>query len=94
MPVLVAAKALLGVSIVIGVTIIVLGAVYHSMMTIVTTLVRPTRCGFTGLPSIACKHFASAVEVRQPACLDLLPVLAPCVCMSYDHVACTVLDMW
>jgi hypothetical protein len=40
-PVLVAAEALVGVSIITGVAILVYGAVYRSMMTIFTTLVRP-----------------------------------------------------
>jgi hypothetical protein len=71
-PVLVAAKALLGVSFVIGVAIIVLGAVYHSMMTIFTTLVRPTCCGTAGHCPV-CKHCANVVEV--PACMlmDVVP---------------------
>ncbi len=40
-PVLAAANALVGASIVSGVAILVFGAVHHSMMTIFTTPVRP-----------------------------------------------------
>jgi len=72
-PVLVAAKALLGVSFVIGVAIIVLGAVYHSMMTIFTTLVPPTCCGTAGHWPV-CKHCANVFEVPACIAMDVLPV--------------------